>query len=206
MDKDMSDFDPNWPYTKAKTAVLFAAASVIREQGPRSATLKNIAHRAGITEPAIFRHFAGVDGLFAGLFDICELYYTRVIEAYASEKESPSGFFRAMEKAVDILAQSREFAYLIIYADQIFGGYEDLRIRSLELKKRDEALACARLDEAVKRGELKAGILPETVAFATIGVIHMTIVTWINADFSFDLAEYCKRRVANLEELFSADL
>ena len=79
--------DSAWPYSKAKTAVLAAASAVIREEGPRAATLKNIATRAGITEPAIFRHFEGVDGLFGGLFSAYERVYERSAEAFAVRRQ-----------------------------------------------------------------------------------------------------------------------
>src|SRR5512145_738827 len=125
MTSDIILSDADWPYTKAKTAVLSAAAAVIREEGPRAATLKNIASRAGITEPAIFRHFDGVDGLFEGLFSVYERIRARFDAAYRAEGKGLPKLRAAVASVVDSLAASGDFAYLVLNARQVFREYQE---------------------------------------------------------------------------------
>ena len=121
--------DPTWPFTKAKTAVITAASAVLREEGPRAATLKNIAARAGITEPAIFRHFEGVDGLFGGLFSVYERISERSASAFSANGKGIAKLRDASAFLVANLAASQDFAYTIMNARHIFRGYPEFKAK-----------------------------------------------------------------------------
>jgi AcrR family transcriptional regulator len=205
MKPDLTEMDPGWPYTKAKTAVLVAAAGVIREKGPRSATLKNIAARAGITEPAIFRHFDGVDGLFAGLFNVYERIFERTLECLTEEGGGLDGYFRAMGRIARIMAASHDFAYLVAHAGQVFSGYEDLKARTAKLGQKHAELAAASLRAAELAQELRAGVGVDTVVIAIAGVFHMTLSQWLDSGFAFDFEESCKQRLSDIRSLVSVD-
>lgn len=187
MTPDIIAADPSWPYTKAKTAVLSAAAAVISEDGPRAATLKNVASRAGITEPAIFRHFEGIDGLFGGLFDTVERVYDRIAAFYETEEEGLARLRGVILQTVDVFAQARDFAYVILHAEQIFRGYPDLKRRLAELRQRDKAMAMACLLDARARGEIRGDVELDSIAAAVVGMILMTVGGWIDSGYAFDL-------------------
>ncbi len=204
MNTDMTLIDAEWPYGKAKTAVLMAAAHVLRELGPRSATLKNIANRAGITEPAIFRHFNGVDGLFEGLFSVYERFYGSILEILAAEEPSLDAYFDVLRRVVHFLVSIEDFTYLVFNAEQVFAGYEELKARSLELKKRDEEQSLRFLQVAKDKHEIRSDVAVDTVAFAAMGVIHMTVQTWLAGSCSFDLEGALESRLADVLKLVRA--
>lgn len=195
---------PDWPYSKAKTAVLLAAAAVIREQGPRSATLKNIAHRAGITEPAIFRHFDGVDGLFAGLFSVCERFYDKASEIYARAEPGIEGYLGATEEVLRLMASGGDFAYLIIHSLQVFSGYEEFRAKAKVLRAHDQRFGMAGLTQVMERGEIRTGAPVETIGLAFMGIIHMSTVSWLESDLAFDLAEVAGARLRSFFSLIAS--
>jgi AcrR family transcriptional regulator len=180
--------DTQWPYTKAKTAVLVAASVVIREEGPRSATLKNIATKAGITEPAIFRHFDGVDGLFSGLFTAFQRIYERSFESCSTDDLHGLSKLRAM--SVDIaecLAASRDFAYILVYGRHVFRGYPDLKAKVSECDVKGEVLVLDCVNEGLKSGELRSDLDPVSIATMFIGAFYTTAIFWIESGFAFDI-------------------
>ena len=203
MTPEIIDSDSGWPYTKAKTAVLTAAASVICEEGPRAATLKNIATRAGITEPAIFRHFEGVDGLFTGLFSAFERMYSRFEQAYDSEETGLARLRDALLGMAAAVAASRDFAYILLHAEQVFRGYPDLRKKVAELRRRDERLALECVNEGVASGDIRSDVDPSSIASSAIGVFFLAALSWIESGFSFDLCEECAARWDDIERLIS---
>ncbi len=204
MSPDLFLTSDEWPYTKAKTSVLLAAASVIRELGPRSATLKNIAHRAGITEPAIFRHFNGVDGLFAGLFSVCELFYKKTAQIYAEAKPGLDGYLASTRGALGLMASFGDFSYLIVNSNQVFSGYEELKARTKELRAHDRSFGIGGLDQLLERGEIKAEVPLETVGLALMGMLHMTMVAWLESEPQFDLVEVGLARISSFLPLVRA--
>lgn len=201
---DFIDSDPNWPYTKAKTSVIRAAAAVIRENGPRAATLKNIAQKAGITEPAIFRHFDGVDGLFEGLFFVFERLITRIGSCFERPDKGFGRFLGATEAALAIFGQNKDFAYLVLHAEHIFRGYETLRKRLLELRRADQAVALAAFQEAADLGELRKDVLPRMAALTIMGMLYYTLQGWIENEADFDVAGLALGRIKDLVSLFRA--
>ncbi len=204
MTPEIIAMDPGWPYSKAKTAVLSAAAAVIRESGPRAATLKNIATKAGITEPAIFRHFDGVDGLFNGLFQAYERCYQRFDEVYKVPEKGLERLRSAVLSIVDYLEASRDFAYILIQAQQVFRGYPDLRSRIATLAARDQENAVSCVAEGVKAGEIRGDLDPQSIAAFVLGGILSSVMTWIDAGFSFDVKEACYKRWFEFESMISA--
>jgi AcrR family transcriptional regulator len=195
--------DPDWPYTKAKTAVLSAAAAVIREEGPRAATLKNIASRAGITEPAIFRHFDGVDGLFEGLFHVFERIYQRFDAAYRAEGKGLVRLRSAIHTIVDCLGASHDFAYILIHARHVFREYPELREKISEYNAKDQKNAMACIEEGVKSGEIRSDVDPSSIAVSLIGGIHMIAIQWIESGYAFDIRQVCNDRWEDVERLIA---
>ena len=186
--------DPSWPYSKAKTAVLTAASAMIREDGPRAATLKNIATRAGITEPAIFRHFEGVDGLFEGLFSAYERVYERSAKAFLAEGKGLAKLRDASLTLVENIAASDNFAYVLLFARHIFRGYPELKARVTANDAKDQAAVLACVNEGIKAGDIRSDIDPVSTASSLIGGIYVTAVLWIESGCAFDLkAVYADR-------------
>jgi TetR/AcrR family transcriptional regulator, fatty acid metabolism regulator protein len=182
--------DPSWPYTKAKTAVLAAASIVIREEGPRAATLKNIATKAGITEPAIFRHFDGVDGLFGGLYTVFERIYLRSFKDISSADLRGIAKLRAVGADVaEGLFSSRDFAYILVYGRHVFRGYPELKAKVSECDVRGQTFVLDCINESIKSGELRSDLDPVSVATSFIGALYITAVFWIESGFAFDIRE-----------------
>jgi AcrR family transcriptional regulator len=196
--------DPSWPYSKAKTAVLTAASAVIREEGPRAATLKNIATKAGITEPAIFRHFEGVDGLFGGLFHAYERTYGRSAKAFEAEGKGLAKLKEASFALVGDIAASRDFAYVLINARHVFRGYPELKAKIVDNDAKDQGRVLACVNEGMKAGDIRSDVDPVSVAVAVIGGMHSTAVAWIESGFGFDLVEMFADRWDDLERMIAA--
>ncbi|HTX73937.1 MAG TPA: TetR/AcrR family transcriptional regulator [Rectinemataceae bacterium] len=204
MTQDILTSDPEWPYSKAKTAVLAAAAEVISESGPRAATLKNIASRAGITEPAIFRHFDGVDGLFGGLFEAFERVHSRIDRSFDTDEAGMARLRSGLASILQVMVEGREFSYILLHGEQVFRGYPDLRkkIGQYRARERKNMLAC--VEEGIKRGEVRKDLDAGYLATAAWGMMHLTILSWIEQDFDFDLMSRCGGCWDALERMMAA--
>ncbi len=198
---DMIDTDPTWPHSKAKTAILRAAAWVIRENGPRSATLKNIAARAGITEPAIFRHFDGVDDLFECLFELFERMFTRLTEAFDREDRGMDRLLGGIDRVGSYFASNRDLAYLILQAEHVFRGYPEFKERLHELRRIDNAKVMTVLVEARDLGQIPADADLGTVGMAFFGIVFLTMFDWMENPGDKDVAAMIGTRVRAIRKL-----
>ncbi len=193
-----------WPYTKAKTTLIRSAALVMRERGPRAATLKNISQFAGVTEPAIFRHFPGVDGVFDGLCSVVEFFHDLMAKCYAAE--GAKGIDR-LEKgylgSVDILSEYSDFAYLVINAPAIFLEYEELTERVNAARQRERNLVLACVKDAAKAKEFSAGVEADFVANTVLGGAFYQYNAWLAADCGYQLRDRCSKYWKELKKLLA---
>ena len=79
--------------------VLDAALCVFAEKGYNGGTMREIASRLGVTEPALYRHYAGKEALFA---DLVALAGDRVVEQTAAmlERMDPSNLRESLAELV----------------------------------------------------------------------------------------------------------
>lgn len=65
LDTLVSELEPG-----RKGEILGAAAEVFAERGYEGGTMRDIAERVGVTEPALYRHFPGKEALFLALMQL----------------------------------------------------------------------------------------------------------------------------------------
>lgn len=182
INKEDTIFGDEWQYSKAKSALLRSAAVVIRERGPRAATLKNMAGKAGVTEPAIFRHFDGVDGVFHSLYTVTELFYTFFTECFKNDELR--GFDRldaGLEKILLALKDNADFAYIIAKPDPVFRQYPKLqeKVSALDASFKKTIVDC--LKEAKSSGELVPAADVESLATITLGTFFQILYSWMES-------------------------
>ncbi|MDA8411620.1 MAG: TetR/AcrR family transcriptional regulator [Treponema sp.] len=199
---DFIDSSPDWPYSRAKTTVLRAAASVIRESGPRAATLKNIAQKAGITEPAIFRHFDGVDGLFEGLFFVFENHFSRITASFNRPQKGLDRVLGATQSSLELFGQNKDFAYLALHAEHVFRGYDSMKKRVNELRDEDNAAAESAFVEAADMGQLRKGLVPRLAAVTIMSTLFFTVQSWVESELDIDIVGQAFGRVNDLVTMF----
>jgi AcrR family transcriptional regulator len=202
MSREETIFGDDWPYSKAKTALLRAAAQVMRESGPRSATIKNIAGNAGVTEPAIFRHFDGVEGVFMSLFNVVEMYFDYFDSLYASDELAGIERFEAAFIGIlETLKDNADFSYILVQPDPIFRQYPKLKQRLADLRARDKESVMACLKEARSKKQLLATTDPETLALSIVGATMLLMQAWTNDSSGFDLVKEGKKLWNNIKAM-----
>jgi len=179
MSKEETIFGDDWPYSRAKSSLLRSASIVIREQGPRSATLKNVSGRAGVTEPAIFRHFDGVDGMFESLHAVASLFYARFEACLAGDE--PTGMDRleaGVGRIFDALAGNADFAYIVAKPDPVFRQYPKLKEKNAAMRAALAAAFAGCAKAAKADGSLLPGADPAALAAAALGLFYQILDAW----------------------------
>lgn len=86
--------------------ILDAAAQVLREGGPRPRLITNIAERAQVSRPTLYRHFPERSDLYDSLV---RLEMTRVVDDVVSRaRETSSPREEYVDVVVDLVRQARE--------------------------------------------------------------------------------------------------
>jgi len=79
-----------------RPALIKAALRAIADEGPDKFTLRDVARRAGVSAPAVYRHFESKDDLLAAVAaDAAERLGAMMVEAVTHAPEDPIERFRA---------------------------------------------------------------------------------------------------------------
>lgn len=91
--------------TDLRERILDAAASVLREQGPRTRLITTIAERAQVSRPTLYRHFPERRDIYDSLL---RLELERVIDEVANRAHNTSSPFEDyVQMVVDLVLQAR---------------------------------------------------------------------------------------------------
>lgn len=154
-----------------RTEIADAAMRVIAAQGARHFTARALAQEVGITDGAVFRHFASMEEVVGAVVERIEtVLFSAPPPAHADPIERLGAFFRARVAA---LVAHPHLARLL-FSDSLaqLGGPEQARrIEALKARTRSFLFAC--LAEARAKGLLAAGVGPQEGAVIVQGAVFV---------------------------------
>jgi AcrR family transcriptional regulator len=157
------------PTVVRRAEIADAAMRVIAAQGARHFTARALAQEVGITDGAVFRHFATMEAIVAAGVERMEtVLFSEPPPTQADPIERLGAFFRARVAA---LAAHPHLARLL-FSDHLgqLGGPEQAR-RIDEFKARTRRFIAACLEEARQRGLLAEGVGPRECAVIVQGAV-----------------------------------
>lgn len=159
------------PAPLAKEAIARVAIGFFAERGVDRTTMKDIAGALGVTEPALYRHYAGKDDLFAQTFLDA---YARIARGVADAARGHETFADATRAVVAMFADlfdNERALFTFVLIDQ------HRRLPSIPLDPAVNAVSAVRdvLARAAESG--KAGIADlDMAAAAAIGIVVQTAI------------------------------
>jgi TetR/AcrR family transcriptional regulator, repressor of the mexAB-oprM multidrug resistance operon len=180
---------------ETREALLDAAERVFLERGVASATLEQIAQRAGVTRGAIYWHFRDKNDLFGAMLERVRLPLEEIAGNYRQRHpgDDPLGVLQHLcrlalarldesetyRNVYDILMNRCEFASDInpAFARQVEIYNENIRTVRNEFS-RAQAL-----------GQLRSGVDPRIAALALGALMHGLYVSWLRQPSRFAILE-----------------
>jgi AcrR family transcriptional regulator len=87
---------PAYHHGNLKPALIAAALKEIAREGPDGFSLRGVARRAGVSAPAVYRHFKDKEDLLAAVAaDASQRLTAQIAEAHAAAPDHPLAKFRA---------------------------------------------------------------------------------------------------------------
>jgi AcrR family transcriptional regulator len=139
--------------------ILRSAREVFGEVGYAKCTFSEVARRAGVTRPAVNHHFPTKRHLYDAVFESTQDTVVRAAAESALAHEDLAGRLTAfLESASQADSADRSFARFITASVLDGFRHEDLRDRAHIQLEDVRAFVRAVLEEAIARGEVRAGL------------------------------------------------
>ena len=172
-----------------KREIIETAIRIITEEGPERMTTERIAREVGLTQPAIFRHFARKALIWDGIAEyLSDKVFSGMDEILADREKPPLERLRIYMRVH--FQRLQEYPYIsIFYARLLFGDNESLRHHMQEAYRQLAANMAVLLHEAQQAGQLVDGVELEPAAFLMMGLSPLMVLNWDLNDRRIDLVE-----------------
>ena len=166
------------PLSERQKQIIDASVHLIAEGGIQDLTIKKIGATVGISEPAIYRHFASKIDIVLAVLDSFggenELIFETSLNSTGSVVERLSmvwdSFFRRFEQKPAIAA--------VIFADDIFRNDPRLVEKLMGIRQRSRGHLLRIVEEGRERGELREDIPAEQMSLIIMGALRLFVLQW----------------------------
>lgn len=164
--------------TERQKEIIRAAFTLIADKGIQDLTIKNLGKAIGVSEPAIYRHFASKSEILSGIVDEISAIKKRTT-AYSFESGADSRT-RLRRFFSHQAAEFESFPPLsiVLNPEDLFRTDRELLARVRALMAETRAAITALLAEAGYEKASSGSIDPETGSLMMLGGFRMLVSTW----------------------------
>jgi AcrR family transcriptional regulator len=163
------------PTELRRSEIADVAMRIIAEQGTRRFTAKLIAKELGITDAAVFRHFATKQAIVEAIIERME---TILFEGFPPQGDDPLrrlGLF--FERRVRAISSHPHLSRLLLSDHLAHAAGPESLARITEFKGRSQQFVLSCLKEAKERGLLAEGVGAEELTLLVLGAILSLVHT-----------------------------
>ncbi|TXL61981.1 TetR/AcrR family transcriptional regulator [Aeromicrobium terrae] len=172
------------PRSARRAQLLQVALGVFVEQGYHSASMDEIAERAGVSKPVLYQHFPGKLDLYLALLETsCDTVVAEVKEALASTTDNRRRVQATMELWYDYVADQGEAFRLVFESDLT----NDPAVRTLVDRVIDESASA--IAEIIHEDTGLPGPAAHLLAVSLVGMGHVGARNWLSTDSALSRSE-----------------
>lgn len=167
--------------------IIDEAINIIHEGGYQSLSIRELANRVKISEPAIYRHFLNKEDIVLGILARISSFDQQLIESI-NKKETPQEklneficfHFNFLEKNQNMTS--------VIFSEEIFTQSKILKEKLMKIISHRQKLIIDIITEIKTKKNIENTDAPE-LSKIIIGFIRMTVLEWKLKNFGFSLID-----------------
>lgn len=187
--------------TERQKEITVVALELISEKGIQGLTIKNLAKKIGITEPAIYRHY---DSKIDILIAVLELFKQNTEQVFEKELLNDSNSIDKIEHLF-----TKHFASFsatpslvsVIFSEEIFRNEPILIQKISELIEKNDHILTTIIVNGQNTGEIRTDIEAKHLSTIIMGTLRLFVKKWQLSGFSFDLSKQGKSLIDSMKSL-----
>ncbi len=189
--------------TERQKEITEVALELISEKGIQGLTIKNLAKKIGITEPAIYRHY---DSKIDILIAVLDLFKQNTEQLFENELKNEG---KAIDKIEHLFTKhftsfsASPSLVSVIFSEEIFRN-EPILIQNIsELIDKNDKILTTIIINGQKTGEVRDDIEAKYLSIIIMGSLRLFVKKWQFSEFSFDLPEEGKKLIDSIKLLIT---
>lgn len=179
--------------------IIDEAIKIIHNGGYQSLSIREIATKVKISEPAIYRHFLNKEDIILGILNRILDFDHLLEKEILSKKSARNKLKHFILFHFDFLQKNPEMTS-VLFSEEMFNQSEILRKRLIFIIQKRRILLLNIFQEAKEANELISDDINELLTLI-LGVIRMVVLEWRLSGFNFSLPERGKNSIKLLESL-----
>ncbi|MCB0746592.1 MAG: TetR/AcrR family transcriptional regulator [Ignavibacteriae bacterium] len=179
--------------------IIDEALNIIHEGGYEALSIRELANRVKISEPAIYRHFLNKEDIILGILSRISDFDQELIKS-VNKKDSPLEKLNEFIKFHFSFLEKNKQMTSVIFAEEIFTQSNILKEKLLKILKHRKMLIVDIIESAKSDNKIKEVDSTE-LSKIIIGTIRMSVLEWKLGNFSYSLIESGNKIIKNLEKL-----
>lgn len=175
--------------TARQQEIIEASLELISTIGIQGFTIKNLAKKIGITEPAIYRHYENKISIMIAILDFFKEQSESVFVTQLDDSDSSlerikkifQGHFNAFEKNPSLVN--------VVFAEEIFRNEPILQEKIADIMNRNNKIIKAIVVEGQAKGEIKTEVESKYLTVVILGSLRMMVKRWQMGGKSFNHSE-----------------
>jgi len=189
--------------TERQEEIINTSIEIISDKGIQNMTIKNLSKAIGISEPAIYRHFASKMDILLTILSKFENYIISDKEIQKDHESSPikklEGIF---SYHFDHFEKNPAFA-AVVFAEEIFRDDKRLSEKISTIMKRNFEMMLLIVNEGQAKKEIRNDIDGEQIVLLIMGGLRLVVKKWKLSNRSFNIKNEGKKLWRTLHKLIS---
>ncbi len=188
--------------TDRQKDIVDAAFNLISGQGIQELTIKKIASAIGVSEPAIYRHFASKSDILNAIVDEIIASRDLTLSLIKSDKMDSSSLLTNFFTVQARMFTDNPSMTIMLLPEEIFRNDKDLQDRISGMMAETRLFIHELLKRGISEGIFHARTDPETLSLMLIGGFRLLVSSWRLQNHGFNLENRTKVYVESALPLF----
>ncbi len=187
--------------TERQIEITEVALELISEKGIQGLTIKNLAKKIGITEPAIYRHYDSKTDILIAVLDL----FKQNTEQLFEKELKNSG--KAIDKIEHLFTKhfssfsATPSLVSVIFSEEIFRNEPVLISKIAEIIDKNDKILTTIIVDGQKSGEIRSDIEANYLSTIIMGTLRLFVKKWQFSEFSYNLPSEGKKLIESIKLL-----
>lgn len=172
---------------KRQEEILKTALKIIHEEGYKNLTVRNIADRINISEPAIYRHFDNKEEIVKNLAEM--VFKENKIPIERGEHENPYDLLRDLLHNHFKRLEQNPYFTAVLFQSEIFREYPEVRKLFINHREEKKKILMKIVKDGQESGHFSEEADAEIFASLFMGGVRISALKWRDDGFSYPLTE-----------------
>jgi len=187
--------------TARQKEITEVALELISEKGIQGLTIKNLAKKIGITEPAIYRHYDSKTDILIAVLDLfkqnTEQLFEKELKNEGKASDKVEHLFTKHFKAFS----ATPALVSVIFSEEIFRNEPELIDKIAEVMGKNDKILTTIIVNGQKTDEIRTDIEAKYLSTIIMGTLRLFVKKWQFSAFSYDLPREGKELINSIKLL-----